>query len=63
MTTSQGVSIVQTNGQNFATIVGPDPQRFFRLQQDLAGAQFLLFASAGDHGSLTVPSGGGESSA
>jgi uncharacterized repeat protein (TIGR01451 family) len=58
-TTSQGVSIIQTNGQNFATFVGPDPQRFFRLQQNLTGSQFLLFAGAGDHGSLVVPPGGG----
>jgi uncharacterized repeat protein (TIGR01451 family) len=58
-TAAQGVSIIQTNGQNFATCVGPDPQRFFRLQQSLAGSQFLLFAGAGDHGSLAVAPGGG----
>jgi uncharacterized repeat protein (TIGR01451 family) len=58
-TASQGVSIIQTNGQNFATFVGPDPQRFFRLQQSLAGSQFLLFAAVGDHGSLAVAPGGG----
>jgi uncharacterized repeat protein (TIGR01451 family) len=58
-TTSQGVSIVQTNGQNFATFVGVDPQRFFRLQQNLTGSQFRLFSAADAHGSLAVPPGGG----
>jgi hypothetical protein len=58
-TAAQGVSIIQTNGQNFATFVGSDPQRFFRLKQNLTGSQFLLFAAAGDHGSLAVPAGGG----
>jgi uncharacterized repeat protein (TIGR01451 family) len=58
-TTSQGVSIIQTNGQNFATFVGSDPQRFFRLQQSLAGSQFFLFAAAGEHGLVTVRPGGG----
>jgi uncharacterized repeat protein (TIGR01451 family) len=58
-TPAQGVSIIQTNGQNFATFLGSDPQRFFRLQQNLAGSQFLLFAAAGGHGSLALPPGGG----
>jgi uncharacterized repeat protein (TIGR01451 family) len=58
-TAAQGVSIIQTNGQNFATFVGPDSQRFFRLQQSLAGSQFLLFAGTGAHGSLAVAPGGG----
>ncbi len=54
-------TIVQTNGQFLANLISyglPDsqPQQFYRLRQDLTGAEFQLFAAAGDHGAL-IPSG------
>src|SRR5262249_13958530 len=40
-------AVVQTNGQYLANIVGTQGQQFFRLQQNVAGAQFMMFAAAG----------------
>jgi hypothetical protein len=47
---------IQTNGQNLAKLGNTPGQQFYRLQQDVAGGQFELFAAAGANGSLS-PSG------
>ncbi|PWU19683.1 MAG: hypothetical protein C5B50_06125 [Verrucomicrobia bacterium] len=48
--------IIKTNGQFVASLIGSQAQAFYRLQQNVAGNQFTLFAGTGLGGSLT-PSG------
>jgi Domain of unknown function DUF11 len=45
-------STIEANGQFESTFLGPQPQAFFRLQQNVAGSQFQLFAASGNHGSV-----------
>ena len=45
-------NVLLSNGQFESPFVGSQPQAFFRLQQNVAGGQFKVFAAAGQHGSL-----------
>jgi uncharacterized repeat protein (TIGR01451 family) len=45
-----------SNGQFESPFLSSQPQAFFRLQQNVAGGQFKVFAAAGQHG-LLDPSG------
>ncbi len=49
-------TIIQSNGEFLANILGRPAQQFYRLRQDVAGGRFNLFAAAAAHGLLS-PSG------